>query len=258
MHSWPLTALILEHAPKVRFRAYGEYEIGENDMANAVHFGWAGLNNFDIDAEPATSIESQPILMNDSGGMNGRVHQINNLDGRPVPILDTKVFLIRDGQIVAETQADSLGVFSFSELELGNYGLVAVGSDGLGVIGVELIAASEGENSSIDRDVKLVSHRNTTLYASNAIDMALVSPESIGWINDFLRRQAAAVEPPPQSDELMPGQFDSFGGAGGGFGGGGDLFWIAGAAAIVAASNDDSNRGVVLPPPTDPPESPAQ
>ncbi|NND96032.1 MAG: carboxypeptidase regulatory-like domain-containing protein [Pirellulaceae bacterium] len=82
------------------------------------------------------------------GGLKGRLHtagaQGANLNGAQL----TNVFIIKDGQEVARTITNELGEFQIAQMGAGNYSLMAVGPDGLGLIGFELVDTSELETSS--------------------------------------------------------------------------------------------------------------
>ena len=73
------------------------------------------------------------------GGMKGRLHPAGAQGGVLSSVQLTNVFIIKDGVEVARTTTDENGEFSVNTLGAGNYSLMAVGPDGLGLIGFELV-----------------------------------------------------------------------------------------------------------------------
>ena len=74
-----------------------------------------------------------------SGGLRGRLHSAG-ADGATLSGAQrTNVFIIKDGIEVARTITDEKGRFDIAKIGAGNYSLMAVGPDGLGMIGFELV-----------------------------------------------------------------------------------------------------------------------
>ena len=73
------------------------------------------------------------------GGMKGRLHPAGAQGGSLNDVQLTNVFIIKDGIEVARTTTNANGEFSINTLGAGNYSLMAVGPDGLGLIGFELV-----------------------------------------------------------------------------------------------------------------------
>jgi len=220
--------LIQENSPRVRFRSYGNYTFGEDDVSRASHFGWQGLAKFDVESVPATTIQARPITMLTNGRFRGRVHQTHNLSGRPVPIVQTEIKLIQNGRVVAETRCDRLGIFEFSGLASGNYGLVGVGSDGFAAIGIQLVSSRNLEvipNRDTNTNATTTTYRTVAVSKTsksnlegNTVDLTLVQPESIGWINSYINQQHFAevmAQPRPVARDNCPfcNPFLSYGGA---------------------------------------------
>ncbi len=262
--------IIKDNAPRVNFRAYGQYDIGEGAEDPPEYFGWQGLETFDQPVLPANSIQAQPISLLSDGRLIGRVHQIDNKTGRPVEVFDTRIIVIQGGQIVAETQTDSLGVFEISGLSGGNYGIIAVGSDGLAALGIEIVDAdtttqpdSETRGRFRDNNVRNIAFTRRQ-DNGGAFDILLSDPESIGWLNNYVAEQLfqqAMDQPRPQPIDPALSQlnnipFDYFslggGGPGGfaGLGGFGDVSqWLVPAgmgAIILGADSSPTSGGVTL------------
>ncbi len=189
--------LITDHSPQVRFRIYGDYSFGEDQLTDAANFGWQGLSTFDVAAEPATTIQSRSVTLAPGGLFTGRVHQFNDRNGRPVPILDTEVQLIKDGEVVATARCDSRGIFEMTGVQPGSYGWIAFGGDGFAVLGIQLVAGSPA--ASADSKTSARTKRHVQLAkatkrrpSGHPLAVALVQPESIGWINHHLLEQRFA------------------------------------------------------------------
>ena len=151
-------------APNVQFRVYGRFLSQQGAEDPAWLYGTEGISLIGPESAPATSISTHPVGLNSSGFMTGRVHQIDELNGRPVDVRNTRVMLLQDDGVVAAVSADNHGVFEFGPVQPGRYSLVAVGSDGMGCIGIDAIDGTNNE-------------------AAMPADFAIVSPETIGWLN---------------------------------------------------------------------------
>lgn len=192
-------------APAVEFRVYGRYvsddpynqkvwtermmQTGAGSLdGNAELFGPArlfgilGLSEKMPDAIPATSIVSHPVSLTEDGRLIGRIHQISSIHGRPVDLRDTRVMLMKnDGVVMAET-ADNYGVFEFFGVEPGTYSVAAVGEDGLGCIGIEVV--------NFSGDV-------------TPVDFTMLPSEATGWLNHLATEtayQRVINRPRPQTD----------------------------------------------------------
>ena len=149
-------------APRVDFRVYGRYLTGEGQDDPAALYGFEGLDQFQPKAKPATSISSNPVSRTADGRLLGRVHQLNSINGRPVDVRTTRVMLLQADTVYAATNADNFGVFEFDNIPNGQYGLVAVGVDGMGLIGIDVV--DEG---------------------GDFIDFCMTSSETVGWLNHY-------------------------------------------------------------------------
>jgi hypothetical protein len=163
-------------SPKVSFRVFGRHEYGEGDEDPIRLYGSLGLSRNLPAALPATSLDARSVTRTASGGVLGRVHQINSLGGRPIDLRNTRVIMMQGDQVVAATDADNYGVFFFPQIPVGQYGLAAVGADGMGLIGVDVIDAplAVNEAGEVNRDSDPF-----------PVDFTLVSPETVGWLNNY-------------------------------------------------------------------------
>lgn len=179
----PITDWVTMNAPFVRFRNFDTLRFAEGKEDPPRLYGIQGLRTFTPEAKPATSIVSHPSYSTVDGRLLGRLHHINSLDGRPIDLRTTAVLLIKDGRIAYQTGTDNYGVFELANVSPGPYELLASGPDGIGAVQIEVVA---GENPTAE-----------------LIDLALISPETIGWINHYMHESAyiAAISGPRPDDE---------------------------------------------------------
>lgn len=160
-------AWVKRFSPLVKFRNYGVFTSKQTAADPARLLGSEGLHNHAPAAVAATSIINHPVAALSDGRLVGRIHQIDSLNGRPVDVLNTTIVLTSGTDIVQHTSVDNFGVFEFSNIKPGEYGLFAAGSDGIAAIGITVIdQIADG--------------------APSMIDFSLVSSESVGWINHYL------------------------------------------------------------------------
>ena len=150
-------------APNLQFRVYGRFvsQQGSKDPANL--YGVEGISIIPPQSAAATSIQAHPVSLTEDGTLVGRVHQIDELNGRPVDVRGVRAILIQDDKVFGAASTDNYGVFSISGVTPGFYSIVAVGNDGMGCIGIEVVA-NASENA-------------------RPVDFALVAPETAGWLN---------------------------------------------------------------------------
>ena len=254
-----IAKLIQEHAPEVTFREYGTYDIGEGQGDPPQFFGWNGLRDLTEPAIPSNTIQDQPVTLGPGGTFIGRIHQTHNLTGRPVEVVNTRVMIIQDGEIIAETQVDNAGVFEFSDLIAGEYGVISVGADGIATLGIDLVHGSSSrvfENSSASTSLSGVIHISATRIqeGGGSFDATMIGPESTGWLNNYVTEQTYIIamnEPLPGMNNMgqMPYNYFNQGGMGGGGGsggggyfGGGDWLLPIGIGALIYAATDNNNN----------------
>ena len=173
------------YTPKVNFRIFGRYREAEGLDDPASLYGIRGLTANMPNAEPATSIDARPVTRTVSGGMIGRVHQMNSETGRPVDVRATRVLLLQGDDVVAATDSDNYGVFYFPQVEIGQYGLLAAGVDGMGLIGIEVID-NDQESIVMNEAGELVDAQGQAQKQEPyPFDFCMVSAETVGWMNHY-------------------------------------------------------------------------
>ncbi len=239
-----ISRFIREYAPQVRFDPYGIYDVGEAVDDPPQFYGWDGLKYLNRETTPATTIRHHAVAIVDNGRMVGRIHQVNNKSGRPVEVRNTEIKILQDGELIAETQTDVLGVFEIIGLLPGDYALIAVGADGIATIGLELVESSSVtgraaiENLSRHRQVSYTRRDGPPVF-----DALLADPEATGWINAYVQEQdyERAMRAPRPDLSQMPYDYFSYpdgvggGAAGGDIGGGFGELLLLGAFGVAIA-----------------------
>jgi len=171
---------------------------GEDDPDHL--YGFEGLTNNPVMAVPATSVSGTPVALDSRGRLIGRVHQMNSLSGRPVDLRNTKVMLLKGDNVIGSTTTDNFGIFQFSGVRSGGYGLVAVGVDGVGSVGIQVAS---------DANV-MDAEGNVGGGEATPFDFTMVSAETVGWLNHYATEVAyrQAILKPRVKMPTGPSVFD--------------------------------------------------
>ncbi len=214
------------------------------------------------------------VALND-GSMKGRLHLAGAKGAELQSVQPTNVFIFKDAMQIDRTLTDESGQFAFENLQPGQYSLLAVGADGIGLIGFELIdeaarmetARKAGTNRQL---VGIHQHGCCPEFAMQIApmpDVACCVEEVIvtETIVDGGCGGGCEVEPgcedicdgfcnPLAGGGMVPGYGGGgYGGGGGGYGGGGGGGGLGGLGALVglgvlAAASSNDNGAVILPP----------
>lgn len=96
-------------------------------------------------------IRSQDVfrVVQTDGGMKGRIHVAGARASSLADAKLTNVFLFKDGMEIDRTLTNVNGGFNFASIAAGNYSLLAIGPDGIALIGFELVdSASQVRSAS--------------------------------------------------------------------------------------------------------------
>ncbi|MEZ6093975.1 MAG: hypothetical protein R3C03_07015 [Pirellulaceae bacterium] len=154
---------IRHFAPSVHYRVFGRFESKEGTEDPAELYGIDGLATHGPEATESTSIGFHKTKLGDGNSLVGRLHQIDELNGRPVDVRGMRVILLQNDDVYSAVSVDNFGVFEINDVAPGQYALAAVGNDGMACIGIEAVGAGVG--------------------AGDVVDLALVSPDTVGWLN---------------------------------------------------------------------------
>ena len=189
-------------APSIAYRVFGRYSFGEGPDDPDQLYGFEGINDNPVAAVPSTSVGGAPVALDSRGRLVGRVHQMNSINGRPVDLRSTKVMILKGDDVVDSTTTDNFGVFRFAGIEPGGYGLVAVGVDGVGSVGIQVA----------ERDTAVIDEEGVAQGGGNALpfDFTMVSAETVGWLNHYANEVAyrLAVLKPRQQMPTGPKVID--------------------------------------------------
>lgn len=162
------------YASQVNFRVYGRYPTGEGRDDPPELFGFKGVYENVPTSRLATSISSHAVAKTADGRVVGRVHQTNSISGRPVDVRSTKVMLFQGDNVVASTTTDNYGAFAFPQVPDGEYGLTAVGVDGVGMIAINVTGGAVANNAG-----------EVAPSLATPVDFTMISSETIGWLNSY-------------------------------------------------------------------------
>lgn len=219
-------------------------------------------------------------VLQSNGGVKGNL----SVAGTPSQAGFVNVFLLHEGGIIDRVLSDCDGGFTFQGVAPGEYGLMATGQAGLGVVGFELVSGVSGATSrySVDStEETLVNNLIADDFTSGfSMEMASLA-QTMAILKEMPEGQLATDDPSnPAVDQFGnpiggsgfgdPGMGGGAGGGGsaggGGFGGGGSggggggfgggLGGLAGIAAIAAIAGSDNDNDPLVTPPL--PASPAR
>lgn len=164
-------------APNISYRVFGRYSVEEGPEDPDQLYGFEGLNQNAVSASLSTSIGGTPVSLDSRGRLVGRVHQMNSINGRPVDLRSTKVMILKGDNVVDSTTTDNFGIFRFAGIRPGEYGLVAVGVDGVGSVGIQVAGS----------DAAVIDAEGVAQDGGDALpfDFTMVSAETVGWLNHY-------------------------------------------------------------------------
>lgn len=244
--------------------------------------------NATFEASPAEKVMTSFVEENafrvaqKNGGMNGRLFQAGLQGDQFKRAGLSNVFVYENGEAVAQTVSREDGTFEIDSLSLGQYSLMTIGPDGLGITSFELVDEGElvasSEESNGESLVALQSGccccpqfemQVAPCAATETIvsDVLLSEGEYVegGLGGEIIADGGIPIDGGMVADPLAAGYGGgSFGGGGGSFGGGGGggfggggfggIASLAGLGIGVAAlaSSDDDNAVIQVPAPASP------
>jgi hypothetical protein len=90
---------IRHFSTSVQFRIFGRFVSREGTEDPKWLYGMEGLPTHGPTAVPATSIQSFPAKLGPNGELVGRVHQLDELNGRPVDVRAMRVMLLQENSV---------------------------------------------------------------------------------------------------------------------------------------------------------------
>ncbi len=164
------------------------------------------------------------------GSFSGRLRRLHPISGRPFLLhpFTNRVYFIQGNSVAYSADVDPDGKFRVPEFNPGVYTMATAGEDGVGAIGIRVLAPAD------QFEVSLSSFLNGLQYVSlmqpgagPVFDFALFGPENFPALNQLLS--------PAEFAQLMQGAAGAGagGGGGGGSGGGGAAAGAGGAGAAA-------------------------
>lgn len=191
------------------------------------------------------------------GGLRGQIYAENILNRELVPAQDSNVLLFQNGVEINRTLTDTTGQFQIGELQPGVYSVMVVGKAGFGLVGFELVGASDAAfAASTPAESTLVSAVQDGIPTQLVFQLTDYNGV-VGQLNQLAPGEVVSdvlVDERVVGEEIVGGPLGGgyagggFGGGGfGGGGGGGGIGGIGGlaglglgaAAIAIAADNDD-------------------
>jgi|GEM_PF-3850538 len=105
---------------------------------SATPFAWEEFESDPLGPRRQTASGST-VFANDDGSFTGRFALPPRQDGVWVPLQDMHLWILRDGEVVADTVVQSDGSFRVAQLPAGEYGLVTAGASGLAAATFQLL-----------------------------------------------------------------------------------------------------------------------
>ncbi|TWU04853.1 carboxypeptidase-like regulatory domain-containing protein [Stieleria varia] len=231
--------------------------------------------------EPSDDADTFRIAQTD-GGLTGRLYRAGVAQGRLDGCALTNVFIIKDGVEIFRAVTSPSGEFRIDGLDAGNYSLMAVGPDGLGLVGFELVDESEIETVKVQTAsgerlvAKFGKHCCCNAIAvqvapcpqiTSCVQEVIISEEIISEsvVGETIMSEVPLADVPvgDPGAGYAPGYggYSGYGGGGGGYGGGGGggfggggglpaLAGLAGIGAVIAATTSDDDGVIVATPPS--------
>jgi hypothetical protein len=220
--------------------------------------------------------------------MKGRIHVAGARKDALTDAELTNVFLFKGGMEIDRTLTDRNGAFNFDSIAVGNYSLMAIGPDGIALIGFELVDAAAfagtaasnvaGDGTQLVGFGRLFGggHQNQCCCEEFAIQVA-PCPEVVTCVEEVICEVVISETIVEDGccggipGEIIEGEvvmdgfgtplagggygsggggggFGGGGGSGGGFGGIGALAGLAGIGAIIAATSDNDDNNAIVAP----------
>ncbi len=193
--------------------------------------------------EPATSVAGHQLQLNRDGSIEGVINPLKSPDVLVTAVRDLTVYFVMDNVVAGSSRVSPDGSFVVAGLTPGLYTVLAVGRDGVLVVGVDVVGSFASTST-----------RNAyRLTSINAVSQFVAAPVSLeNYLPDDDDDASPTANDTTTASSVAPGGAPGGGGGGaaggggggGGFGGGGLGALLgagagAGVAAAIANNNDD-------------------
>ena len=202
-----------------------------------------------------------------AGGLRGRIYRAGSAQSQLAGAAETNVLLYQNRELIAQAITDEDGAFSIETLTPGSYSVIAIGPDGIGVVGFQLVEEVLARRSPSSGDGRqLVALQASASQPQLELQLAPSGLESPA-IDELIQDETSQPETLPPGEAGLPVEPGAMQGppggsmAGGGGGGGGSIggrgsllpvLGFAAAGAAVAAASSDDDDAFATPPVTSP------
>ncbi len=205
--------------------------------------------------EPATSIVSHRVQLEDDGRLLGTVNILDPRTGRNREVIDMTVHFVHDGRVVASARAKNDGSFAVPGLLPGIHSVVGTGRDGVFAIGVDVVGSTYepvANGNAKDGEFTPASIVQLLKLSVAAVDPGIINQSNFEAVTDGTLPLGPGA--PVASSACCggpmgggPGGGGFSGGGGGAAGGGGGLAGLllgaaAGVGGYLFGQNDDDNN----------------
>jgi len=169
--------------------------------------------------EPATSIVSHRVQLEDDGSLLGTVNILDPRTGRNREVLDMTVHFVHDGRVAASVKVKNDGTFVVPGLLPGIHSVVGTGHDGVFAIGVDIVGSTYepiAHGNAKDGDFTPASIVQLLKLSVAAVDPGIINQSNFEVVTD-------GTLPPGPGAPVATSAYGPMGGGsgGGGFSGGG-------------------------------------
>ncbi|QEF99512.1 hypothetical protein Mal15_35770 [Stieleria maiorica] len=201
-----------------------------------------------------------------ASGMAGRIYRAGAADAQLNGAAGTNVLLYQNRELIGQAITEVDGSFSIDSLPPGFYSVIAIGPDGIGVLGFQLVEDVLASSEPAGDGRRLVAVQEPMFQPQFELQLAPSGLESPA-IEELIEDEPQQAELVPPGEPGLPVEAASMegapvggggaggGGAGGGVGGRGSLVPVLGfaaAGAAFAASSSDDDDAFSTPPVTSP------
>ncbi len=210
---------------------------------------------------PMIDSDFRYVISQTDGGLSGQAYGPGAKDGKLPPPGAMNIMLFYDASMIGPVQTKPDGTFFVPDVPPGNYGLLAVGRQGMAITGLRVVEpirpAAPAE--PIGDTVEVATQKQTLVMLQGGGGSYAVQTSPPTTAAQSLD-EADPSEPPPTTPPGLgtpapglgaPGAGGGgiggggAGGGGGGIGGGGGLAGLAGLAALAAIAGDDDDNNAV-------------
>lgn len=204
----------------------------------------AGVVNGRQDGDVRLLLSSyQTAELTDDSRLTGRIHRLDPVTGKDLPIINSTVYLLRNDHVVGREKLNRDGTFSMKFIRPAAYSLVASGEDGFLAISVDVVPHKNGaRRKGAPTPVRF---QEQVVQEGDVIDEFGVEA---AFVPVELLQEEEVVQEEGVPVIITQGGAGFVGGAGGGSAGGGLASVLVGTGiGVLLATDDDDDRAQASP-----------